>query len=589
MELTKLDSSSMGGALRILVADDNDSDRLILSRIVKSQGNDVRTAVNGQEAIDLFKEWHPDIVLMDALMPEVDGFQAAKEIRILSGEDIIPIIFLTSLRDTESLAQCLEAGGTDFLSKPYNRTILEAKINAFGRLRRLQQTVKAQRDRLEMHHGHLLREQEAAKRVFDNIAHPGCIASNNIKYLLSPMAVFNGDMVLAAKKPDGGIYVMLGDFTGHGLPAAIGAMPASEIFYGMAVKGFSAPEILREINKKLERILPKGFFCCLGFVDFCFDRGIIQVWNGGLPDIFLYRKLERDIVKISSKNLPIGILTSEKFRTQFDVYEIRSGDRVFLWSDGIHEAKNANDEMFGTHDLEKVFFESEIPQNLFENILDSVKNFTGGRDQDDDYTIIEITCVDQNSEAFEENLDTKLDAEQKSRPKNAGPLDWSLSYQLRPQTLKQFDPLPLLTHIILEVPGLKPYSGRIYTLLAELYSNALEHGVLDIQSVMKNSAKGFAEYYQMREERLQSLNNGTITFYLEHIPTEQGGVLTIRIEDTGKGFDYKAMKNSEDKKNKSYCGRGIPLIASLTQELQYFAPGNIVEAKFTWAYENAAS
>jgi len=247
--------------LRILIADDNDSDRLILQTIVRKEGHTVYTACDGQEAIDAFKEKSPDLILLDALMPNIDGFQAAKTIRELAGEDFVPIIFLTSLKDAASLADCLDAGGHDFLSKPYNRIILKAKIQAFARMRRLHETVQAQRDLMTKHHDHLLHEQELAKVVFDNIAHTGCVDAPNIKHLLSPMAVFNGDLILAARKPNGGMFVFLGDFTGHGLPAAIGAMPVSEIFYGMAQKGFSLQDILREINSKLKGILPIGVIC----------------------------------------------------------------------------------------------------------------------------------------------------------------------------------------------------------------------------------------------------------------------------------------------------------------------------------------
>ena len=244
--------------LRILIADDNDSDRLILQTIVRKEGHTVYTAKDGQEAIDIFREQSPDIVLLDALMPNVDGFEAARTIKQLAGDNLVPIIFLTSLRDATSLADCLAAGGLDFLSKPYNRIILQAKIKAFASMRRLHETVQKQRDEISLHNDRLIHEQEVAKQVFDNIAHPGCIDAPNIKYLLSPMAVFNGDLVLASRKPSGGMFVFLGDFTGHGLPAAIGAMPVSEIFYGMAQKGFSLQDILREINKKLKRILPKS-------------------------------------------------------------------------------------------------------------------------------------------------------------------------------------------------------------------------------------------------------------------------------------------------------------------------------------------
>lgn len=111
--------------LRILIADDNDSDRLILQTIVRKEGHRVYTARDGQEAIDIFKEESPDLVLLDALMPNVDGFEAARTIKELSGDNLVPIIFLTSLRDATSLADCLAAGGLDFLSKPYNRIILQ--------------------------------------------------------------------------------------------------------------------------------------------------------------------------------------------------------------------------------------------------------------------------------------------------------------------------------------------------------------------------------------------------------------------------------------------------------------------------------
>src|SRR5690606_5804668 len=110
--------------LKILVADDTDTDRLILESIVRKEGHNVVSARNGIEAVTVFSAENPDIVLLDALMPELDGFGAARRIKELAGDVLVPIIFLTSLSDTESLVKCLDAGGDDFLSKPYNRVIL---------------------------------------------------------------------------------------------------------------------------------------------------------------------------------------------------------------------------------------------------------------------------------------------------------------------------------------------------------------------------------------------------------------------------------------------------------------------------------
>ena len=105
-------------ALTILIAEDSAADRLLLASIIRRQGPQVLTVSNGAEAIEVFARERPQLVLMDALMPVMDGFEAARQIKQLAGEALVPIIFLTSLRESEALAQCLDAGGDDFLPKP---------------------------------------------------------------------------------------------------------------------------------------------------------------------------------------------------------------------------------------------------------------------------------------------------------------------------------------------------------------------------------------------------------------------------------------------------------------------------------------
>ena len=85
-------------SLRILVADDNTSDRMILRAIVRKQGDEVYTAQDGSEAVEAFRRYRPHIVLMDALMPNMDGFEATRQIKQMAGEELVPVIFLTSLK-----------------------------------------------------------------------------------------------------------------------------------------------------------------------------------------------------------------------------------------------------------------------------------------------------------------------------------------------------------------------------------------------------------------------------------------------------------------------------------------------------------
>ena len=102
----------MPGRLSILIAEDGAADRMLLAAIVRRQGHRVTTAANGAEAISLFERERPQLVLMDALMPVMDGFEAAQQIKRLAGNELVPIIFLTSLTENEPVtppATCTES------------------------------------------------------------------------------------------------------------------------------------------------------------------------------------------------------------------------------------------------------------------------------------------------------------------------------------------------------------------------------------------------------------------------------------------------------------------------------------------------
>ena len=560
-------------SLKILVADDTDADRLILETIVRKEGHHVFSAKNGLEAVEIFKQQRPDIVLLDALMPELDGFDAARQIKELAGDELVPIIFLTSLQDTESLVHCLDAGGDDFLSKPYNRVILKAKIKSFNRMRGLHSTMLTQRDLLAQHHQRLLQEQTVAKQVFDNVAHSGCLNASNVRFFLSSLAVFNGDVVVAAIRPNGNMMVLLGDFTGHGLPAAIGAMPLASTFYGMVHKGFSMSDVLREINKKLKAILPIGLFCCATMIDFNFRRKRIKVWNGGLPAGVIYRDSDHTVIPLRSTHLPLGVLQDKSFKDDVQVYDLQRHDRIFMWSDGIHEARNSDGEMFGEERLFELFEENESSQSAFDEILLGVKNFIGSGEQDDDLSMIEII--------MESPENVSHPAYNYSQQNQSLPVEWEMRFEVTPTSFKSFDPLPFLLNVLTEEPDLRGFSGSLFTILSELYSNALEHGVLGLSGDLKKSPEGFSEYYLRREQLLNEIITGFVHIYFTYSANIDGGTLTLRVEDSGPGFDFLSRQGKEISTT-GYSGRGIGIVEKLCQTVRYYGSGNKVEVVFAW-------
>ncbi len=558
-------------SLTILIAEDSAADRMLLSSIVRRQGHQVLTAANGAEAVEAFRQQRPQLVLMDAMMPVMDGFEAARQIKVLAGETLVPIIFLTSLSESEALARCLEAGGDDFLAKPYNQVILAAKIKAMDRLRRLQDTVLQQRDQIARHHDYLLNEQRVAKAVFDKVAHSGCLNAPNIRYLQSPYALFNGDLLLAAFTPAGDMHVLLGDFTGHGLPAAVGAMPLAEVFYGMTAKGYGLSETLREMNAKLKRILPVDMFCCATLLCLSFQRRSVEVWNGGMPDGYLHSIASGERTPMTARHLPLGVLSPQTFDDRTQVFPMAVGDRVFLLSDGVVDTCDANDQLFGVQRLQQVFAANRELDALFAEIEQALQDFGG--EARDDVSMVEISLLDP--------MQLTPPAPVYSDSGQSCPLDWSVSFEFRAATLKRFNPLPYLLQLLLEVHGLRAQSGALYSVLAELYSNALEHGVLGLDSSLKRDVSGFTRYYQQRNERLEQLQYGYVRVHLQVTPQGEGGCLVIRVEDSGKGFDVgRVLDRPVDPVRLS--GRGVSLIRQLGRNASWSDDGRSARVEFFW-------
>lgn len=549
--------------LNILIAEDSASDRLLLQTLLHRQGHSVTAVENGRLAVESYRAHPPDLVLLDVMMPEMDGIEAARQMRALDVAALIPIIFLTSLNKAQDLAACLAAGGDDFITKPYNPVILAAKIQAFDRLRRLHAEVMGQRE-------HLIAEQQAAKLIFDRIISLGALDAPCIRYLMSPMAIFDGDVLLAARQPDGDMMVLLGDFTGHGLPAAIGIMPLAEIFYGMGAKGFGLEAILREINSRLKAVLPPSVFCCATAAHINYGDRYYEIWAGGLPDGVIHNRRSRGLTRIPSTHVPLGILPAHRFEYRPLMLELEEGSDLYLWSDGIIEAADASGDMFGEERLLALF---DTPQDdMFAYITTSLRAFTGTDRQSDDYSLV-VVCPEADVLPLSRHNRVRFPA--------YSPGHWSLDYEIHAESMQTQDPVPLLMHMLIQVPGLRAHASAIGTILSELYANALEHGLLGLSSTLKQDADGFRRYYRMRSERLHALDEtASIRIHLEVESLEHGGLLRVRMQDSGCGFDFSGQDAGGGLPG--YYGRGLRLLASLCRRVEYFPPGNDVLVEFTW-------
>lgn len=559
--------------MKVLIVDDEQANRLILQAMLKKSNHEVIEACDGQEAVDLFEEHQPDLVLMDVMMPVMDGYEATSIIKNKSGNRFTPIIFLTAITDEEALVKCVEHGGDDFLTKPYNRTILQAKIAAMERIRQLNYTVSAQNKELEEYHKYLQHEQEVAEKIFSKLMQQGENDLPMINAFRESAATFNGDIFLVSRQPSGVIYLLVGDFTGHGLAAALGALPATQIFYAMSKKGFAIEEIIIEINQRLKALLPTGMFLAASLLQLDPSTSKVAIWHGGLPDIIFVNGKDNSISKLESQHLPLGVVEKDGLNYGAEHIQLNKNDRMIIYTDGLIETFNGEGEIFGENRLDKLI--QAIPsneKNYVKKIIDGLEEFRGDAVSHDDVTMVEFVC----DEEFY-NTDNKIiDASIICKPR-----DWELSFVFKHESLGKVDPLPILMSTLRDMQGLHNYKEELFLILSELYVNALDYGVLHMDSSLKRENGGFEKYYKERERRLRNLKEGWVKIILADRKNGECGYLTIIVEDSGKGFEHDKWFGKDISIDTKH-GRGVALISSLALSLKYNKAGNRAEVLYEW-------
>ena len=377
---------------KVLIVDDDAINRMILEGMLVKEGHEVLQAADGQQAIDSFINDQPDMVLMDIMMPVMNGYDATKRIKEIAGDNFIPIIVLTAMTEESELVKCVDNGADDFLTKPFSHAVLMAKMFSLIRMQDLYVTVSQQRDVIEQNRKILEEEQRQAAKIYKRMTSRDEIEDFYLRYHMSPMSIFNGDMLLMEQSPDGTDYVFLTDATGHGLPAALGAFPVRDIFYTMVGKGCPIEDIIEELNRKLVEILPTEFFLCGAILVISADKKTYKVWNGGLPDVIVYRPEQKQIVEtIKSSTLPLGIIGSSGFSTQLVEVNVEEGDTFIIYSDGATEAQRPEDqEYFGEKRFLQAITKSDQYQ-IIDTILKEINEFCGNSSQTDDVSLIEYT------------------------------------------------------------------------------------------------------------------------------------------------------------------------------------------------------
>ncbi len=367
---------------RVLVVDDVKANVDLLVEALRDDYK-ISVALNGEAALRSIEKTQPDLVLLDIVMPGMDGYEVCRRLRADTKTHDLPVMFLSSLEDVHDKTQGFEAGGNDYLTKPFEilevkaraRSVLKAKAYSDDIKKRMAVELKIARD-IQM--GLLPADATGiAKR-----------AGLELDALLEPAREIGGDFYDVVQLADGRVLVSVGDVSGKGIPAAL-FMAVAVTLIRSAARQFSAPdEIVRHVNAGLAANNPRGMFvtmfCCI--VDL--TEMTMCCANAGHPSPVLLRAGEAPALPFESTGTPVAMF--EEIDVQSSLHKLCPGDSVVIYTDGVTEAFNEKGELFEEPDLIRCLTQAAgMPvASVTALIRDAIRQHAGNHPQSDDITIL---------------------------------------------------------------------------------------------------------------------------------------------------------------------------------------------------------
>jgi DNA-binding response OmpR family regulator len=380
--------------MKLLCVDSEPVYQEIVSICAQKEDMEVITASSYDEAIKSYEEHKPDVVTLEVVLQGGSGQELAKRLKALDPERFVPIIFLTSHISDAVMNACFKAGADDFIPKPFNEMLFSTRISTHKRQIHLIQEMYRKNRELTFYQAMIEREHKMAHQVLDHILTRSERPSQKLAITRLSATNFNGDLALACTRSDGTRVVFVGDFTGHGLSASIGALPVAQAFFDGVDHHVGLADLAIQLNRILLNILPDYMFCA-AYIILIRPSGVIEYWGGGMPNGYI-RRADNSVDYIASSHMPLGILGVNEFETSIEIAHIDELDTLVIASDGIVELKNADHEMLGSNAMEALVVSSYADQDLAkaqETMEAHLAAFQGKSEQLDDITLVAIRKV----------------------------------------------------------------------------------------------------------------------------------------------------------------------------------------------------
>ena len=368
----------------ILAVDDTPENLDVVKGIL---GSDyiVKAATSGPMALKIAEKQPPDLILLDIMMPDMDGYEVCRRLKENELTKDVPVIFLTAMDQTTDEAQGFELGAADYMTKPVNPPILKARVATHLALKSSMDQIRKHKDRMqqELNVG---RDIQMSMLPVDFPPYPDR-KEFSIHALLKPAREVGGDFYDFFFVSDDEICLVLGDVSGKGVPAALFMAVTKTMIKTQAADDSSPASIVTRVNEELSADNPACMFVTLFVAIVNVRSGELRFTNAGHNPPYILRH-DGKLDCLDQRHGPIiGAVEGVAYRE--DQIEIGEKDTLLLFTDGVTEAMDTSNQLYSEARLEEFLKKSDnTPEQLTVAVLDAVEQFATGAEQADDITIL---------------------------------------------------------------------------------------------------------------------------------------------------------------------------------------------------------
>jgi len=367
---------------RILIVDDAKTNIDILVEALRDEYK-LSVALDGTAALRSVEKSAPDLVLLDIVMPGIDGYEVCRQLRAQPSTRELPIMFLSSLEDVKDKARGFEVGGNDYLTKPFEILEVKARVRSLLKAKAYADAVREAMDRDLA----IAREIQMGILPFDLKA-ATTHSALDVHAIIEPAQRVGGDLYEVLRASDDRLIVALGDVSGKGIAAALFMAITVTVLRTLARHIADPAEILRRLNDELAERNPHLMFVTIQCLVFDLEHGRVTCAGAGHHQLATLSRSRPPRLACPSSGRPAGLMASNPIESV--TLTLEPGDTFVLFSDGVTEATNAAEDFYGEERLLNVLSScgGASAADIVARVMKDVRAFAAGAKQSDDIAVL---------------------------------------------------------------------------------------------------------------------------------------------------------------------------------------------------------